>query len=384
MVIGIDAGAANREKKTGVNWYSYNLINALHQMFVESPLESPLGKGGESVQVVLYLDAPPRDDILHWGNHFELKELSWSGKGWNTFRLSWEMWHNAPEVLFVPANKIPPAHPKHTVTTIHDIGPDRIPEMYQSQIRSRVKSATRQAVKRAGHILAVSDFTKQEVMDVYKVSNNKITATPLAADTTKFKPLEQAKVDRVLAKYRLGRSYFLHVGRLEAKKNIHTLLRAFEIFKSSRGVGDPYQLVLAGTPGYGYERYKKFIHLSEAKDSIVELGFVPDEDLPALMNGAYAYTFPSWYEGFGIPALETMACGTPLIASDIGALHETAGNAALFVSPREPEQWAGAMKKLAREPKIADELVNKGFEQVKKFSWKKTAEETWKVLTTVV
>ncbi len=371
MVIGIDASAANREKKTGVNWYAYNLINALQEV----------DRGGH--QVVLYLDAPPRDDILHWGNHFELRELKWSGKGWNTFRLSWEMWRNAPEILFVPANKIPPAHPKNTVTTIHDIGPDRIPEMYDPRIRSKVKSATRQAIKRAGHLLTVSEFTKQELAEVYKVPESKMTATPLAADTNKFKPLDQTKIDKILAKYRLGRSYFLYVGRLEAKKNIQTLLRAFEIFKGSRGLGDPYQLVLAGTPGYGYDRYKKFINLSKVKDSIIELGFVPDEDLPGLMNGAYAYTFPSWYEGFGIPAVESFACGTPLIASDIGALHEAAGDAALFVSPREPEAWAAAMARLAREPRLVEELKAKGFNQVEKFSWRTTAEQTWKVLSTI-
>lgn len=335
------------------------------------------------MQVVLYLDAPLRDDMKVLPENWEARVLKWSFPGWNTFRLSWEMLRRPPDVLFVPANKIPPLHPKKTVTTIHDIGPDRVPSVYAPKMRKRIKAATRAAVKGAAKLFTVSQFTKSEMVSVYMVLKEKMIVTPLAADTSRYQKLEAATIDPVLAKHRLGRSFFLHVGRLETKKNIGTIIRAFETFKSTRGLGDPFELVLVGSPGFGYQTIKQFINGSSAKDSIRELGYVPEEDLPALMNTATAYLFPSWYEGFGIPALETMACGTVLIASDIGALREVAADAAMYALPSEPGAWARAMKRLVSEPSVREELEKKGLERVKEFSWAKTAEITWKELKNV-
>ncbi len=367
MLIGIDASSAYQQERTGVHWYAYNLIQAMKRV-------SPPSK-----RVILYLTEPiPKGETLARG--WEARVLKWPLPGWNTFRLSWECMRRKPDILFVPANKIPPIHPKNTLTTIHDIGPDRVPSVYEARVRARVRAATRSAVRGASKILCVSEFTKSELMSVYKVPAEKIVVTPLAADTTRFKKLDPARVEQVLAKYRLGKSFFLHVGRLEEKKNIGTLVRAFEIFKTKRGLGDPFELVLAGKGGFGYGKIKQYITGSKVKGSIKELGFVPEEDIPALMNAATAYVFPSWYEGFGIPALESMACGTVLIASDIGALREVAGDAALFVSPREPEAWALAMGRIVSEGAVREELERKGLERVKGFSWKKTAEATWEVL----
>ncbi|MBU1705988.1 MAG: glycosyltransferase family 1 protein [Candidatus Uhrbacteria bacterium] len=365
MVIGIDASSANRAKRTGVQWYAYNLLEEFKKLATTDD------------RVVLYLDAPLLDDMKSLPNNWEARVLKWSLPGWNTFRLSWEMWRRPPDVLFVPANKIPLIHPKKTVTTIHDIGPDRVPNVYEPKVRQQVKAATKAAVKGASKIFTVSQFTKSELVSVYMVLKEKMIVTPLAADTTRYQKLEASKINPVLAKYRLGRSYFLHVGRLENKKNLGTIIRAFETFKSTRGLGDPFELVLVGSPGFGYSTIKQYINGSSAKDSIRELGYVDEADVPAIMNQATAYLFPSWYEGFGIPALETMACGTVLIASDIGALREVAADAAIFVSPSEPEAWARALDRIASEPTVREEFEQKGLERVKEFSWKKTAELTW-------
>jgi glycosyltransferase involved in cell wall biosynthesis len=368
MIIGIDATSANKKERTGVEWYTFHLIQNLKEVIPASE------------RVILYSANPLQDDLKQLPSNWKSGVLKWPPKfGWNTFRLSWEMWRRKPDVLFVPGNRLPRIVGSNTVTTVHDIGPDRIPGKYEAKVRKKISRATKVAGKKATKIITVSEFTKRELMEKYKIAEGRITAIPLAADSKRYRQLEDKEQQQVLAKHRLSRNYLFHIGRLETKKNISALIRAFDTFKKRRGVGDPFQLVLAGSPGYGFGTIKKYIDGSEFKDQIRLLGRVDENDVPALMNAATLYLFPSWYEGFGIPALETMSCGTAMIASDIGALHEVAGNAALFVSPKEPERWTKAIQELISNGTKRDDLVAKGLERAKQFSWNKTAEQTWKV-----
>jgi glycosyltransferase involved in cell wall biosynthesis len=196
--------------------------------------------------------------------------------------------------------------------------------------------------------------------------------------------LSRAEIDLVLQRNRIGQHFFLYVGRLDQKKNIETIIRAFDQFKMDRGVGDPYELVLVGEQGFGLTSMKNWIDRSAAREQIRVLGYLPDADVAALMNAATAFLFPSWYEGFGIPNVEAMSCGTPLIVSDIPVHREVIGDAALFVPPEDPKEWVRAMKQLAENSLLQEQLRQKGSLRSVQFDWKKTAEETWKVLKSVV
>ena len=211
-----------------------------------------------------------------------------------------------------------------------------------------------------------------------------IRVTPLAADTSVYHRFEQQEIDVVLRKHRLGHTFFLSVGRLEKKKNPAMLIRAFELFKQHRGIGDPFELVLVGEPGFGYAQIKELIDQSLQKELIREVGFLSDNDVAALMNTATAFCFPSWYEGFGIPLVEALSCGAPLMVSDIPVHREVAGEAALYISPKEPEQWAKQMARLVDDSTVRDQLVERGNVQVQTYSWKKTAEETWEIFRSLV
>ncbi len=370
MIIGIDATAANKQKRTGVEWYAYHLI----QEFKKLPI-------AQDDRVVLYSAGPLQDDLKDLPERWEVRVLSWPPKkAWRMFRLNWEMLRRKPDVLFVPANKLPFFRGRRTITAVHDIGADRVLQVYEPKVRRRVRSATKRAVKKADQILTISEFTKQELIDVYKVPADKIVVTWLAADTDRYKQMRKDDIAQVLSKYRLGTSYLFHIGRLEAKKNIITLIKAYEMFKKQRGVGDPFELVLAGSPGFKFSEIKRFLDASGVKDSIRVLGHVPEEDVPALMNGATLYLFPSWYEGFGIPLLEAMACGTAVLASEAGALQEVAGEAAAFAHPREAQTWSVRMSDLVFNAAKREELVEKGLTRVKQFSWKKAAEQTWEAI----
>lgn len=375
IVYGIDALPASISKKpTGVERYCQRLIEAMktHQL-------------GEDESVVLY-SIDKLDNTLgvlpeHWINQV----LKWPlRRGWMSIRLSWEMILRKPSVLFVPGQALPRVCPRNTVTTVHDLAFARRPDLYDPSLVRRLRRVTKRAVKKAIKIIVPSEATKQDLVELFKVTPDRIAVTPEAVDTTVYRQYAQEEARSALQKARLGTNFFLVVGRLEKKKNITTLIRGFELFKGRRGIGDPFELVFVGEPGYGYSEMKKYFELSPHKEQIRQLGYVPDEEVAPLMSQATALFFPSWYEGFGIPNLEAMAAGAALVTSDIPAHREVVGDAGLFVPPGEPEAWASAMERIVKDGTLRTELIARGAQRVKEFSWEKTATETWEVLRGLV
>lgn len=371
--IAIDASSANKAQRSGVEWYAYYLIEAMKTRALEA---------GE--RVVLFSPTPLTGPLAKMPAGWESKVLKWwLPMGWMKGRVSWELLRRAPSVFFVPAQGLP-LFGKNLVATIHDIGFRRAPTLYESKQVRVLGRMTAAAIRRAKKLFAVSEFTKQELVDGYRVDAQRIVVAPNAVNFDVYKKLDEATIAPFLQARRLGRHYFLYVGRMDAKKNVKTLIRAFELFKSSRGTGDPFELVLVGSPGFRYSELKKYVEHSGAKASIRYFGYLPEADVAALMNGATAFAFPSWYEGFGVPPLEAAACGSPVIASNIGAHREVLGDAAILVAPGEPENWAKALQKVASNRSLADDLRAKGFARVASYSWEKTADVVWETLRSLV
>ena len=393
---GIDVSPAGRSQKTGTEWYTARLVEAMQKQV----------KTDE--KLLLYGPFLPSAPLLfkEGSGVVENHVLRWLFKRlWTQGRLAFEMLRRPPDVLFVPSHVVPWIHPKKTVTTIHDIGFKRRPDLYEPKARRYLDATTKFAIKQCVKLLTPSVFTKQELIDVYHVDPERIVVTPLApanslpsfilpsfqggdqgvvsGDVPPPLPLlrevGRARMD-VLKKHQLSASYFLTVSRMESKKNIATLIRGFEIFKERRGVGDPFQLVLVGKPGFGYSAIKTLIDRSPVKHAIRKLGWINDEDVASLMSGAFAYAYPSWYEGLGISALEASAAGTPVIASDIPALHEAAGDAALYFNPADPRALANQMTRLVEEGATRERLIMNARAHITEFSWDKTAALTWEVL----
>lgn len=373
-IYGIDALSANKEKRTGVENYSRSLIQAMKTHALQ---------GGE--RVVLYSLTKLDETLGTLPDGWSSSILTWPPKrGWMSIRMSWEMMRRKPDVLFVPGQALPRFSARRTVTTIHDLAFARRPDLYEPSVRKRLTHVTKRAVKKATHMLTPSEATKQDLMDLYHVPSEKISVTPLAVDTDLYRPYTQEEARHALQTHRLGTNFFLVVGRLEKKKNIANVIRAFELFKTRRGIGDPFELVFIGEPGYGYEEMKPYFDHSAHKDQMRQLGYVSDDEVALLMSQATAYLFPSWYEGFGIPNLEAMASGTVLVTSDIPVHREVVGDAGLFVPPGEPEAWAHALERIVKDGTLRTELTAKGTERVKQYSWQKTAEQTWEVLRSLV
>lgn len=373
MTIGIDASSAAKPFKTGVEWYAFRLIEAMKR----------LPRTEASPRVRLYSPALLTAPLGELPEGWESSVIPWSLPGWMRLRMGWEMLRRAPDVLFVPAQGLPMFTPrakgKHTVTTIHDVGFLRTPSVFRPDDRKTLISATRRAIRSATHLLTVSEAAKRDIIDAYHVPAERITVTPLAAGPA-FHPAKPEEIASAIQTHRLSPHYFLYVGRLDAKKNPLGAVRAFELFKERRGAGDPFELVFVGPRGYGAEQVTKYLEFHPLKESVRFLSYLPEAEVTALMTGATAFLFPSWEEGFGMPVLEAMACGAPVVCSDIPALRETAGEAALFASPREPEALAGALHRFADDANARARYRALGLAQAAEFSWERTAQLTWETL----
>lgn len=366
MLIGIDASRANKSQKTGTEWYSYYLIQELKKIDHKN-------------RFILYSDNPLKGDLGKLPFNWQNKVLKWPLKFfWTQLRFSWEMLVGSSDLLFVPAHAIPIIHPKRVITTIHDLGFERFPEAYLFWQRFYLRWSTSFALKHAEKIIVPSEFTKRELIDLYEVDTNKIVVIYHGYDEKIYQVLsrdteQMANNTKHIIHNNLP--YFLYIGRLEKKKNISNLIKAFKILKSYKPKN--YKLLLVGPPGFGYQEIKK--ELKDAKD-IIQLNWIGPKDLPYFLNAASLFIFPSFYEGFGLPVIEAMACGIPVIASQAGSLPEIAGNASLLVEPTKPEEIAKAIKKILEDENLRKELRTKGFERAKNFSWSKCAIETLKLL----
>lgn len=367
MVIGIDASRANRKDKTGVEWYAWHVIQELKKTSFKT-------KTGETIQFVLYTDIPLIGALGELPPNWSVKVLHWPFRYlWTQVRLSWEMFRHPPDVLWIPSHVIPLIHPKKTVVTLHDIAALREPASFSRFRRWYTLWSARFARKHAWRIIMPSEFAKREV-EMYTLRGTDITVIPHGYDMRYGEPSLQSSVDAVLSKYNVTQPFFLSVGRLEEKKNTAQIVRAFTMLRDRISA----KLVLVGNSGYGFDRIKEAIVESPWKQDIHLLGWLPPEDIIVLMHAAQAFVYPSRAEGFGIPILEAMAAGTPVITSDRGgSFDEVAGDAALFVNPHDADDIGEAMEQMLTNESLRHTLSVKGLERVKQFSWQRSAEETF-------
>jgi glycosyltransferase involved in cell wall biosynthesis len=396
MKIGIDASRANRLLRTGTEWYSFHLIKELALI-------------DQKNKYLLYLDKEPVDDlkkVVENNKNFKFKILKWPWSYfWTLGRLSLEMVFRSPDVLFVPAHGLPFFSPKKTITTIHDIAFIKDKKIYrQEKIRSNrlilvktarllvriftlgkfransldyLKWSTKRSLKKAKSIIAVSNFTKKEIIDYYTfIKEDKIKVIHNGYNQSIYKVIgNKDKTNEVLNKYGFAVPFFLYVGRLEKKKNTPKLLEAFSILKEDYP-NWPIRLALVGNASFGYDEVKYIIENFNLSPYIDIPGWIEDEDMPYVYNSALALIFPSQYEGFGIPVLEAMASGTPTAVSNLAVLREVAQEASLFFNQDSPREIADAMIRLYKEEELRNDLKNKGLKRSKYFSWQKTAQET--------
>jgi glycosyltransferase involved in cell wall biosynthesis len=287
---------------------------------------------------------------------------------------------NPPELLFVPAHIIPFISPKKVITTIHDVGFRRFPELY-SQIELKYHNfGLEQALRKALKIITISEFSKREIVELCNVDPDRIEVIYQGFDSREYKIIkDEDRLRNIRKKYNLPSNYILFIGRINFKKNIPNLIKAFKKISSNPATKE-YKLVLIGKPETGYEEIAKEIKRQELEDKIIELGWINLRDVVCIMNMARIFVFPSKYEGFGIPPLEAMSCNVPVIAANSGSIPEVVGRAAYLFDPNSVEDMAKKMLELIKNKILQKELVDLGKKRVNEFSWNKCAKETLEVL----
>lgn len=379
MRIGIDASRATRENRTGTEAYSLHLIRALQALDATN-------------EYILYFNTPPRPGLFPAQANVRQRTIPLP-RLWTHLRLSWEMARHAPDVLFVPAHVVPLIHPRRSVVTIHDLGYYHEPDAHPPRQRAYLEWATRYNAASATRIIADSQATQRDLVEILGIAPDKIRVVYLGV-APGFQPLQDpAQIAAVKAAYGIAGPYILYVGTLQPRKNLVRLVEAFA--RIGRAVADGYEemnpyadggpqrqlsLVLAGGKGWGYESIERAVQAAGLSGQVILPGYVKLEDLPALYSGADLFVLPSLYEGFGLPVLEAMACGTPVVTTNVSSLPEIAGDAAVLADPNDSGALARAMIRVLMDPLWKAELRRRGLAQAQRFTWNKCAQETLAVL----
>ncbi len=419
MLIGIDASRANRKFKGGTEWYSYYLIRELAKIDSKNQYilysDKPLVGGLADLTIEDYAAVPGKinssgfQEIKSPFGNFRVKILEWSFTYfWTQLRLSYEMLVHRVDVLFVPAHTLPIIHPKKSIVTIHDIGFERFAKLYSSDkigpesgltsnafnflaelftggkfhpnILDYHSWSTKYALKRAKIIIAVSEFTKREMVEFYQADAEKIKVVQNGYNNQLYRPInDRGKIQQVLNKYDIKTPYIFYAGRLEKKKNTARLVEAYAIMRQ-KFKDIKHKLVLVGNAGLGFDEVKYVISEFNLNDNVIITGWIPEADMPYIYSGAALFVFPSLYEGFGIPLLEAMACRVPIAASDISSIPEVVKDSASLFNPENKDDMAEKMARILLDKRLAEELINNGFKRARDFSLTKCAQETLALL----
>lgn len=278
---------------------------------------------------------------------------------------------HSPDHVFPACKKIP------TVLTIHDLAFLLYPENYTRINRAYLSAMVPQSVKQAASIIAVSKQTKEDLVRMVGVPEERISVIYNGIESN-FRPMTRDECEATWQKYSLPKGgYLLYVGTLEPRKNIAGLIRAYAKIQKNPGISQ--RLVICGGLGWLYRELFGLVNELGLRKEIIFTGHVPNKDLPAIYCGAELLVYPSIYEGFGLPVLEAMACGTPVITSNVSSLPEVAGDAALLISPNDVEELTEAINRLLSDSELRKEFAKRGLERAKLFSWEKTARETLQV-----
>ena len=269
--------------------------------------------------------------------------------------------------------------------TVHDLAFDLFPQFITRKERSYQRFINIQRITaEASKILAVSQNTANDLQLRWQIPADKIAVTPLGVDHSLFVPREQASDRSFRAMYDLNRPYFLTMATQEPRKNQESILEAYELYRKAGG--SAYPLVIAGTDGWKMRPFQKLLRRHAYRDDIWLIGYVPEKHKPALLRGAMAFLFPSFYEGFGLPPLEALACGVPVVASVLGSLPEVLGDNALFVDPFNVNDLAQAMRVVATEqtnPTFEQRRL-RGYAQAQQFTWERTAASTLQAVAEII
>ncbi len=365
----------------GVGTYIINIINHLKEIDQKNDYSILVSRKNKK-----YFTLPDRPN-------FKTIQITF----WNPLRPVWEVGYlpliikrEKADIFWIPRHMIWPFKICKQIFTIHDLTsfiPDLV-KTYPSTILYYHQKAVLWAIKHGEKLIAVSHSTKQDLMKLFSVAENKIEVIHNGVDDI-FQPIHSSKLlSQVKDKYRLPEKFIFTVSVLEPKKNTENLIRAYaELIKNKKMSEDlqNYKLVIGGSIKYGWKNNRIFhlVKTMNLENNIIFTDFIEHEDLPVVYSLATVFAFPSLYEGFGLPVAEAMACGTPVITSNISSLPEVAGDGAILVNPYDVSSIAQGIHEVLTDSTKRMTMLKKGLENAKRFSWRKAAEEILQIFDEV-
>lgn len=384
MRIGIDASRAVRLEQTGTELYSYHLIRALlrvpqeHHLILYTPCALPAGMLPElSAEKA---DSPQADPASADTERWTVRIIPFP-RLWTHVRLNWELRRHPPDLLFIPAHVMPIACPIPTVITVHDLGYLHYPETHRVFDRWYLHWSTRRHAHLATYIVADSEATRQDLARHYGADLARVRVIYPGYDETLQRIEDPQVIAAAKARYHIAGDYLLYLGTLQPRKNLARLIEAFARAGLAQSTSHPQrlQLVLAGKKGWDYEALVRLVDRMGLQNQVIFPGYIAPEDKAALLSGARALVFPSLYEGFGMPVLEAMACGVPVLTSRVSSLPEVAGDAAVLVDPLDVDSIAAGLRQIVDQLDLRRTLVERGYRRAQKFSWRYAAQQLWEV-----
>ena len=361
---------------TGIGIYARELILRLPQV------------DPEATYLPWYLNAKRALRPWRWDRRFFPRNVSerwtpipaqWFERASLRYELPRLEWFVKFDVLFAPNFVPPPTRSNRVVLTVHDLAFRRFPETAPHSTRRWLARLDR-AIGRAAEIIVVSEATKRDVVDLYPVDEDRVTAIHHGVDTERIRPASAAEVGRLRRRHDINGPYLLFLGGLEPRKNLPRLVAAYG------RLAEPPALVIAGAsvPWNPEGRGALDAALAElpaqVRERVVLTGYLGDRDKVAALSGAEALVFPSLYEGFGFPVLEAMACGVPVLTSNVSSLPEVAGEAAVLVDPLDEEMIADGIRRIVEDGELRAALVEAGRARVGRFRWADSARRHAEVL----
>ncbi len=292
--------------------------------------------------------------------------------------LSAELRKHPVDVLHVQFTA-PPFCPCPFVVSIHDLSFEHLPQTFKRRSRTQLRLTVRHSARRAARILSLSEHTRGDIVETYGIEPNRIEAIPLAAPDHFCRVNDKRELQRVRHNYGIEGDYILSVGSIQPRKNLARLIKAYAQLRGDCSADKLPKLVLVGKCAWLYDETLRALDQVGVKDSVVLTGYVPESDLPAIYSSALCFVYPSYFEGFGLPPLEAMKCGTPVIVGNQTSLPEVVGNAGLTVDPFDVDAIAGAIRRLMNDPALRAELSQKGQERASTFTWRETASRTLQI-----